>query len=60
MIAFARARTRSLLSMLWPLTVKAINTDKVSLDKYTGLIKKHEKEKNRFLEVTKNGGIWFS
>ncbi len=52
MVAYARARTRSWLSMLWP--------DIINLDKSEALIDKQSKQNKRFLEQAKNGGIWFS
>lgn len=60
MAAFARARTRSLLSMLWPVRIQTINSETDCLDKPKDLFTKHAEEKKRFLEVSKNGGMWFS
>ena len=57
MVSFARARTRSLLSRLWPMKVQSINFDKVDLDESRELI---DKQNNCLLEASKNGGIWFS
>ena len=62
MVSFARARTRSLLSRLWPmkseLIKNTIETD--GLEKSQDLIKKQKIQDNYFLEASKNGGIWFS
>ena len=62
MVSFARARTRSLLSRLWPmkseLIKNRIETD--VLEKSQELIKKQKIQDNYFLEASKNGGIWFS
>ena len=62
MVSFARARTRSLLSRLWPmkseLIKNTIETD--GLEKSQELIKKQKIQDNYFLEASKNGGIWFS
>ena len=60
MAAFARARTRSLLSMLLPVRIQTINSQIDDLDKPKELVVKHAEEKKRFLEVSKNGGMWFS
>tara|TARA_Y100001968_G_scaffold236956_1_gene220275 strand:+ start:1647 stop:1829 length:183 start_codon:yes stop_codon:yes gene_type:complete len=60
MVSFARARTRSLLSKLWPLEEKPLNNQKVDSSKS----KKQQEdilEQNKcFLESIKNGGMWFS
>ena len=60
MVSFARARTRSLLSKLWPMTAKPINNQKVELHKSKDLIEDIEKQNKCFLEASKNGGMWFS
>ena len=62
MVSFARARTRSLLSRLWPMKSELIkNTIETDvLEKSQELIKKQKIQDNYFLEASKNGGIWFS
>ena len=60
MVSFARARTRSLLSRLWPMAAKPLNTQRVDLKKTKNLIKDIEDQNKCFLEASKNGGIWFS
>ena len=61
MVSFARARTRSWISKLWPLTVeKKINNETFVLDRSNELMNKQQSEKEIFLETIKNGGIWFS
>jgi hypothetical protein len=60
MVSFARARTRSLLSKLWPMTEKPLNSQKLELYKSENLIEDIEQQNKRFLEASKNGGIWFS
>ena len=57
MVSFARARTRSWLSRLWPDTVHSINQETVELDKS---IENIEEQNKCFLEAIKNGGMWFS
>ncbi len=52
MVAYARARTRSWLSMLWPDTFQQKKSEE--------LIDKQSKQNKRFLELTKNGGMWLS
>ncbi|AAP99684.1 MULTISPECIES: hypothetical protein [Prochlorococcus] len=60
MVAYARSRTRSWLSMLWPVTVQPIENETVELSKSNELIEKHEEQRKSFLEASKNGGMWFS
>ena len=60
MIAFARARTRSLLCLLWPETINSSENETVDMVKSKKLSRQHAEQKKRFLELTKNGGMWFS
>ena len=60
MVSFARARTRSLLSRLWPLIEKPINNKAIESNKSKKLIKDIAEQNNCFLEASKNGGMWFS
>ena len=60
MVSFARARTRSLLSRLWPMTAKPLKNQKVELHKSEELIEDIEEQNKCFLEASKNGGMWFS
>ena len=60
MVSFARARTRSWISKLWPLTVEKINKDTFALDRSKESMNKQQSEKTNFLEAIRNGGIWFS
>ena len=60
MVSFARARTRSLLSKLWPATEKPLNNHSVELRESNKLIDDIEKQNKCFLEASKNGGMWFS
>ena len=60
MVSFARVRTRSLLSKLWPAITKSISTQKAEL---AGANERSENilEQNKsFFAATKNGGMWFS
>ena len=58
MVSFARARTRSLLSRLWPVKVQPLKIETADSDKY--LIEKQQEQNKCFLEASKNGGLWFS
>ena len=62
MVSFARARTRSFLSRLWPMKSQLITNRNETdvLEKSQELIKKQKIQDNYFLEASKNGGIWFS
>ena len=60
MVSFARARTRSLLSRLWPVAEKPINNKAIELNKSKKLIKDIAEQNKCFLEASKNGGMWFS
>ncbi len=60
MVSFARARTRSLLSRLWPVTEKPINNKAIELNKSKKLIEDIAEQNKCFLEASKNGGMWFS
>ncbi len=60
MVSFASARTRSLLSRLWPMAAKPLNNQKVELHKSETLIEDIEEQNKCFLEASKNGGMWFS
>ena len=62
MVSFARARTRSLLSKLWPMKSQLItNTNKTDVFKTSQELIKQQKEQDHYLlEASKNGGIWFS
>ena len=60
MVSFARARTRSLLSRLWPVTEKTLNNETGESHKSKKLIEDLAEQNKCFLEASKNGGIWFS
>ena len=60
MVAYARARTRSWISILWPETVQSIKSDTTDLAKSKELAEKHEEQRKNFIEGSKNGGMWFS
>ena len=60
MVSFARARTRSLLSKLWPIKTKPLNNQEIKLHKSENLIETINEQNKCFLEASKNGGMWFS
>ena len=60
MVSFARARTKSWLTRLWPLPVQPINTETTEFNNSKELIKRQQQQKKCFLETSKNGGMWFS
>ena len=60
MVSFARARTRSLLSKLWPMTTKPINHQTAELDQSKNMIEDIKEQNKCFLEASQNGGMWFS
>ena len=60
MVSFARARTRSWISKLWPVTVQPVKNEKVAMDMSKEIIEKQQVQNKFFLDASKNGGIWFS
>tara|TARA_B100001113_G_C20619327_1_gene409705 strand:- start:109 stop:291 length:183 start_codon:yes stop_codon:yes gene_type:complete len=60
MVSFARARTKSLLSRLWPTAEKPLNNQTVESPNSKKLLQDIDQQNKCFLEASKNGGIWFS
>jgi hypothetical protein len=60
MVSFAKARTRSWLSKIWPRKAEHNKNEAFELKRYKELSKNIAKENNCFLEASKNGGMWFS
>ena len=60
MVSFARARTRSWISRLWPVIVQPTKHETVAMDMSKELIEKQQEQNKCFLEASKNGGMWFS
>ena len=60
MVSFARARTRSWISRLWPVTVQPIKNETVAMDMSKDLIEKQKEQNKCFLEASENGGMWLS
>tara|TARA_B100000965_G_C19476024_1_gene706288 strand:- start:402 stop:578 length:177 start_codon:yes stop_codon:yes gene_type:complete len=58
MVSFARARTKSWLSKLWPATVEQKNNETDESAKSNKL--SHKEQNEYFMELIKNGGVWFS
>jgi hypothetical protein len=60
MVSFARARTKSWLSRLWPVKVQPTENETVAMDMSKELIEEQQEQNKCFLEASKNGGMWFS
>ena len=60
MVSFARARTRSWISRLWPVTVQPTNHGTVAMDMAKELIEIQQEQNKCFLEASENGGMWLS
>ena len=60
MVSFARARTRSWISRLWPVTVQPTKDETITMGTSKELIEKQQEQNKYFLEASKNGGMWFS
>ena len=60
MVSFARARAKSWLARLWPVTVKNNKNEIAEMDMSKELIEKQQEQNKSFLEASKNGGMWFS
>ena len=60
MAAYARARTRSWLSKIWLGVAKDTPDESSPVQQLTQIEEKHNEQKKRFIEASKNGGVWFS
>tara|TARA_Y100001968_G_C18835586_1_gene471147 strand:- start:66 stop:248 length:183 start_codon:yes stop_codon:yes gene_type:complete len=60
MVSFARAKTRSLLSRLWPVEEKNLNNHQTESQKSKKVLEDVVQQNKRFFEASKNGGMWFS
>ena len=60
MVSFARTRTKSWLSRLWPMSAQSCNSKIIQLDESNELIEKQLRQNKHFFELSKNGGMWFS
>ena len=60
MVSFARARTKSLLSRLWPMKVPLLTNNVIEWEKSKELTIEQNEQDKRFIEASKDGGIWFS
>ena len=60
MVSFARARTRSWLSRLWPVKVEQVKNERDTLSKSKKLVEEQQELNKRFLEASRTGGMWFS
>ncbi len=66
MVSFARARTKSWISRLWPMPMPmpmsfhSFRSNTIQQDEENELIEKQSRHNKRFLELSENGGMWFS
>ena len=60
MVSFARARAKSWLARLWPVTVKNNKNVIAEMDISKELIEKQQEQNKCFLEASENGGMWFT
>ena len=60
MVSFARARAKSWLTRLWPVTVKTNKNETAEMDMSKELIEKQREQNKFFLEASENGGMWLS
>ena len=60
MVSFARARAKSWLARLWPVTVKSNKNEIAEMDMSKELIEKQQEQNKCFLEASENGGMWFT
>ncbi len=60
MVSFARARTRSWVSKLWPMQVKTRNNSTSDTRASKELVHKQTEQNKCFLEAAKTGGMWLS
>ncbi len=60
MVSFARARTKSWISRLWPISVQSFESKTIQLDEAKELMEKQTRQNRRLLDLSKNGGMWFS
>ena len=60
MVSFARSRTKSWLSKLWPVTDQPHNPEKVVRKMSKDVIENQNEQNKSFFAAIKNGGMWFS
>ena len=60
MVSFARARAKSWLTRLWPVTVKTNKNETAKMDMSKELIENQQEQNKCFFEASKNGGMWLS
>jgi len=60
MVSFARARAKSWLARLWPVTVKNNKNETAEMDMSKELIEKQQEQNKCFFEASENGGMWLS
>ena len=60
MVSFGRARAKSWLARLWPVTVKNNKNETAEMDMSKELIEKQQEQNKCFFEASENGGMWLS
>ena len=60
MVAFARAKAKSILSKLWLRAISTPYTETKIKEKKKDKLLQQEKSSNHFLDAIKSGGIWLS
>ena len=60
MVSFARARAKSWLTRLWPVTVKTNKNETAYMGMSKELIEKQQEQNKCFFEASENGGMWLS
>ena len=60
MVAFARSKTKSLISRLWPSKTKFLENNIVEIKLDNENIEKQSDHREQFLQAIKGGGVWFS
>ena len=60
MVSFARARTKSWLTRLWPTSFHSFKSKTIQFDESNDLLENQSKHNQRFLELIQNGGMWSS
>tara|TARA_B100000965_G_C19257068_1_gene611344 strand:- start:428 stop:610 length:183 start_codon:yes stop_codon:yes gene_type:complete len=60
MVAFARAKAKSIFSKICLPSISKVENESNQRDKVEEISIKKERSSNYFLEAIKNGGIWLS
>tara|TARA_B100000214_G_scaffold167342_1_gene120194 strand:+ start:1793 stop:1975 length:183 start_codon:yes stop_codon:yes gene_type:complete len=60
MVSFARAKTKSFLSRLWPQAEKNLKNQTIESYQSKKVFEDIAEQNKCFLEASKDGGMWFS